>query len=185
MPHGLAGYISKSNAHKLGQGAVLFFPSQDTVVKTKTASVKIAGGSVVLVMGLHEGVAVYDLHDRQKGAVEISSAENTISLYPGRFALVSAAPGKDFAELNPAQAIGYRDLEKHSLAPGLLAYSGDFCLQHAMQAVEPLKKVMLSQNRLCKLFAHHLLKTAAIISQLKGDDNFQQMMPPLKTASLD
>jgi hypothetical protein len=163
---------------------VLFSSSRDTEIKTKSASLKIAAGSVVLIINLNDGVAVYDLHDRQQGAVEISTPGKTLSLYPGRFALLSAAPGKSFGALNPTLAIGYRNIERQRISPQLEAYTADYCLSNAMQTVEPLNKVLLSQSPRCKSLANRLLKTAAILSQLTGDGNFQQVMPPMKTACL-
>jgi hypothetical protein len=180
----LSGRITNSKVLKLSQGAMLFSPARETEIKTKSANLKIAAESVVLIISLHDGVAVYDLHDRQKGAVEISTHGKTLSLYPGRFALLSAAPGKSFGELNPTLAIGYRNIERLRLTPHLEAYTADYCLSHAMQTVEPLNKILLSQNPRCKSFANRLLKTAAILSQLTGDGNFQQVMPPMKTACL-
>ena len=182
----LRGIVSNemdaSKIVNLEQGSVVFAPKVDTLITTAFGKVKIDAGSVVLVMALHNGLAIYNIDDTHFDAVLLDAGKSKISLSPGKMVVLTEAPVMTFAEINPAQTFAYRNLQATSLE-GLKAFTGDFWLPLALSNVGPLRKLIANhQNNNAKKVVEHLLKTAAITSQLRGAAGFTQLSPATLTS---
>src|SRR5262249_31399908 len=144
----LSGAVAKNvgsgRLMTLKRGTVLFAPSVDTTITTPFGKIKIDARSLVLVMSFANGVAVYDLDDLHGGAVQITAARSTLSLTPGRHAVITSDSVKAFEEVNPAQLIGYRNITSHHLGAGIKAFAAEFSVPSAISAVQPLKQLMKS-----------------------------------------
>lgn len=166
----------------VSRGTVLFAPPSDTLVTTPIGKIRIGEKSVALVMAFKNGVAVYDLDDARKGSISVSAAGKTITLSPGQHVFVTSESVRSFDEINPAQMIGYRGITSQSLGSGLKAFSAEFCVPHAINAVKPLKSLIQSKHPNSKKVSDHMLKTAAVIMQLRGGAAYQQVFRPSRTA---
>lgn len=116
------------------------------------------------------------------GSVASGTIRAAVPLFPGRFMMLSEDLNGTFADLNPTQLIGFRNIERRILSNDMCAYTADFSLTHAMHAVQPLKQLVASKSDRCKVAATRLLKTAAIVSQLTGA-GYQQVIHPGVAAS--
>jgi len=166
----------------LRRGTAVFAPSVDTVIDTAVGQIKIGAKSLALVMAFADGVAVYDIDDVRKGAIEVTAGGNSIKLSPGQHVFITRSDADSFDQINPAQVIGYRGITSKNLGSGLKAFSAEFCVPHAIHAVKPLKSIVQSKHPQSKKVADHLLKTTAAIMQLRGGAEFQQVFRPRKTA---
>jgi len=59
---------------------------------------------------------------------------------------------------------------------GLQAFVSDFSVASAIKSVRPLKLLVLSNHPEARKLAEHLIKTTAVLLQLKPDANYQQFM---------
>jgi hypothetical protein len=134
-------------------------------------------------MAFSNGVAVYDIDDARKGSIEVSAAGKTIRLSPGQHVFVTNKSVRSFNEVNPAQLIGSRGITSQDLGEGLKAFSAEFCLPHAISAVQPLRNLINSKHPNSKKISAHMLKTAAVLMQLRANNGeFQQVFRPSRTA---
>lgn len=167
----------------VSRGTVLFAPPSDTLVTTPVGKIRIGEKSVALVMAFSNGVAVYDLDDARKGSIEVSVAGRKLRLSPGQHVFITSESVRSFDEVNPAQMIGYRGITSQNLGSGLKAFSAEFCVPHAINAVRPLKALIQSKHPNSKKISNHMLKTAAVLMQLRGNNGeFQQVFRPSRTA---
>jgi hypothetical protein len=174
-----------ANAVKnLTHGSLLAMPQQDCVVKTPCGDVAVEANSVVLIMAFDKGLAVYNFDDRHYGAVKVTSAGSSFAVRPGTSAVIVSEGAKSFSQVNPAQLMCYRRIVEHKLNGGLKAFTSEFALHSGIQAVQPLKAMILSMDAKSRRTAAHLLKTTSILMQLQaGGENFRQVMRPQLTAS--
>jgi len=79
----------------------------------------------------------------------------------------------DFAQLAPSERIGHRNLRRRGLKDGSVAFHTQFHLVSAMANVDSLQRLVNSSRAEDKARARHLLKTAAIVTQLQsGGERF-------------
>jgi len=185
----LAGAVAKNvgsgRLMTLKRGTVLFVPSVDTMITTPFGKIKIDAKSLVLVMSFANGVAVYDLDDLHAGAVRITAAGSTLSLSPGRHAVITPDSVKAFEQVNPAQLIGYRNITSHRLGAGIKAFTAEFSVPCAVSAVLPLKQLMNCTHPNARRVTGHMLKTAAVVMQMNSaSGTYQQVFRPQTTAWL-
>lgn len=182
----LVGAVSSSVGPKvatLNRGTLVVAPSTDAVINTPVGQIKIGAKSLALVMAFANGLAVYDLDDVRKGAVEVVAGGKSITMSPGQHIFVTNSNVRGFEDVNPAQMIGYRGITSRDLNNGLKVFSAEFCVPHACHAVKPLKHLLQSNHPQDKKVAAHFLKTTAVTMQLRGHGGeFQQVFRPRKTA---
>ncbi len=166
----------------LYRGSALFAPKVDTVIETAVGNIRIGANSLALVMAFANGLAVYDLDDVRKGSVEVTAAGHSIKLSPGQHLYITGDNVRSFADINPAQLIGYRGITSRKLNNGHTAFSAEFSVPHAIHAVKPLKELVRSNHPEAQKISRHLLKTTAAIMQLRGNSEYQQMFRAAKTA---
>lgn len=167
----------------LHRGTLVVAPSTDTVINTPVGQIKVGAKSLALVMAFADGMAVYDLDDVRKGAIEIVANGKSITLSPGQHVFVTSSNARGFEDVNPAQMIGYRGITSRDLNNGLKAFTAEFNVPHAVSAVKPLKHLLQSKHPQDKKVAEHLLKTTAVTMQLRGrGGDYQQVFRPRKTA---
>jgi len=161
------------------KGAVLFAPQFDTVVETPFGDVVIDAGSMVLIMSDANAVGVYNIDDTHHGAVTISHSGRELALAPGKHAVLTYEKVKEFAMINPAEAFGYRNVHDSTFGAGVKAFMGDFSVPMAISAVPQLRQLITSKQAEAHRLAQHVLKTIAIVLQMKGGDGeYQQVRHP-------
>jgi predicted ATPase len=167
----------------LHRGTVMAAPSTDAVINTPLGQIKVGAKSLALVMAFANGLAVYDLDDTRKGAVEVIAGGKSITLSPGQHIFVTNSNVRGFEDVNPAQMIGYRGITSQSLNNGLKVFSAEFSVPHACNAVKPLRQLLKSNHPHDRKVANHLIKTTAVTMQLRGrNGDYQQVFRPRKTA---
>lgn len=167
----------------LHRGTVMAAPSTDAVINTPLGQIKVGAKSLALVMAFANGLAVYDLDDTRKGAVEVIAGGKSITMSPGQHIFVTNSNVRGFEDVNPAQMIGYRGITSQDLNNGLKVFSAEFSVPHACNAVKPLKQLLQSNHPHDKKIANHLIKTTAVTMQLRGrNGEYQQVFRPRKTA---
>ncbi len=181
-----SGLPLATNNHKtsLTQGSAIIVASQDIVValsKTKSATLLLKRGAIVLAIVNSGIVSVYNLHDNHKDSVIVKSDDRKIKLNPGQHLTVLASNYlTDFANVNQAKSIGYRDL-KTNTSNGTVTYMSDFSILSAINAIKPLKAMFKRKD--CQNLANQLLKTSCIVTQSSsGKGIYEQVVKPKLTA---
>ncbi|MBS1988974.1 MAG: S-layer family protein [Cyanobacteria bacterium SZAS LIN-3] len=168
---------------QLDTGALLVASDSDSVVKTALGNIAIKARSLVLVLKFSGGLAVYNLHDTSKNAVQLEIGGQTTAIQPGRSVIVATGQRKRFEEINPAQLICYGPLKESNLASDLKVFHGEFSLPSAINAVPSLRNLLNSGNARDRKLAEQFLKTTSIMMQLRGNTtNFRQVLKPQLTA---
>jgi hypothetical protein len=166
----LTGAVSRNVSDlkfvNLKRGSVVFAPVCDTVVHTSFGDVRMAAKSIVLVISFEHGLTLFDLDDTHAGAVVIDAGNRKVLLRPGMHASFTRESSKAFADLNPAQLIGHRNMQEHELDSGVKAFVSEFSLPHALQSVTPLTRLANSKNLRAQKLVGHLFKTAALLEQM-------------------
>jgi fibronectin-binding autotransporter adhesin len=165
----------------LKRGSVVFAPSRDTIVNTAFGSVKIDAKSLVFVMSFRHGLAIFDLDDSHGKAVVVKAGSRELVLHPGMHAMITHESINDFEEVNPAQLIGHRNIRNREIGQGMKAFVSEFSVMQAANAVTPLKQLVNSKHARAQKVAGHMLKTAAILSQLNST-GYEQVMRQRVTA---
>jgi hypothetical protein len=178
---GITRTVNGSRTMHLKKGAVVFAPTVNTIVSTEFGQVRIAAHSLVLMISFKEGVAIYDLDDQHKGAVSARVYNCEIPLGPGRHLLMTRDDVKHFQDVNPVQQIGYTNVTDFNAGGGLKVFVGGFSVPSAMQTVLPLGQLMSSNHPNAHKFGKHLMKTAALLTQMYPAQ-YQQMARPSITA---
>jgi uncharacterized protein YkwD len=174
---------SESESATLGKGHVLFAPKKDTSIKTPFGTVEIGANSIALVLASKNSLGVYNLHDSKKGSIKIKHNANNIALCPGRCAIFTTNASRSLHDVNPIEAIGYRNLSEHAMEHGLKVYSAEFATSHALNAVKPLKTIMTTNHPKAKSLSASLIKTTAILWHLNAAAGDYQLYPnPRATA---
>ena len=164
----LTGFIKESaslpGSLQLNRGSLLLAPSKLTVVHTPFGEVKVDAGSVVLLMAHARGISVFNFDDLHRSAVELRVRDQKLALAPGRHATIGTE--SNFAELNPAQSIPHRNLRsiEHN---GKVIFESEFSLPVAFEKVRAISKILGSKNPQARKMASHMIKTAAVLTQIK------------------
>jgi hypothetical protein len=181
----LTGGVTKSvgagKTMNLKRGSVVFAPTYDTYVNTEFGKVKVSAKSVVLMMAFQHGLAVFNIDDQKARAVTIDTGTKQMGIAPGTQMLITHDSVRNFADINPAQLFGYRNVRDRQLGGGLKAFESEFSVQQAISIVQPLKQMLNSEHPHAKKVTNHMLKTAAILNQMAGS-NYEQVMRPGITA---
>jgi len=176
---GTAASIDKQT---LDSGAKLLAPDVRTIINTPFGDVDIAAGAVALLVSTESGLSVYDLHDTRQGAVAIRTGNRTITLVPGRSAVLTHN-SKSFAETNPAQFVGYRKIRNSAVNASHNLYEAEFEIMSMVRGLKPLQSLMTSDNAKTRKTMDKMFKTAAILMNLySGNEPFALMKAPEVTA---
>ncbi|MBU6454355.1 MAG: hypothetical protein KGS72_21485, partial [Cyanobacteria bacterium REEB67] len=184
--HTLNGGVSENVGGKkaliMKRGSVVFAPTEDIVVHTPYGALNIAARSLVLVIAYAQGVAIYDLDDKRQAAVKINYANQSIVLAPGKSVLLTSEMNKSFEEINPTQMIAYSNLKARVLGEKRV-FTADFSQITAASAVLPLKQLLNSNHPEARKIGNSLLKTTAILSQMRATaPAYKQYVRPRLTA---
>jgi hypothetical protein len=127
-------------------------------------------------MAFKDGLAVYDFTDSHAGAVSICNGPEKLILYPGQVAIVSPTDNVDFANVNPAQLVAYRNIKTRCFGRSGRAFTGEFSTIQAIRCVMPLKQIISSGSHQSQMIVNRMLKTSGILIQLtQGAGKFEQV----------
>lgn len=157
---------------QLKRGAVVFAPSVDTAVELPGAKLMLAASSVALVVSTGDAVSIYDFDDRRKESVVLETNGERIALSPGQH--VTIGSGTDvFGDLNPLEGIPHRALTVSKTRGGKSVFTSEFSVVAAMQGLKPISGMINSKHKRSQQISSNLMKTAAVILQLRRSDDFQ------------
>lgn len=158
-------------------GATLLASRRDEVILTPFGKISVERNSVVLIICNKDGLSLFDIHDRRKGAVKLIVGESELSLAPGRHLSVTRSSVQRFEDINPAFLISHRNLNAHSLGNELKAFSSEFSHASAISAVTPLHELLGKPHAHMKPISESVLKTIAVSLHLQGNASFEQKIP--------
>ncbi len=150
----------------LSRGSVIFAPALNTTVKTPLGDIFIAAKSLVLVLASSAGLAIYDLHDSETGAVRASVQGKSFTLSPGRGIVFAESPTTNLAEVNPARLFFYRNICQQQVDSNISAFTCEFSMAQAVQCIPAIRQIISSEAQEAQRFANRLLKTASILQDL-------------------
>jgi YVTN family beta-propeller protein len=147
-------------------GTQLFVPEKDSVISTAFGEVSVGAGAVVLVVAMHNGIAIYDLHDSRNNHVAFTNGDTKFALAPGRHLLVTDLSASDYESINPFGAISHRMLQKTDVG-STRAFVSEFSILSALK-LKPLVELGSSSWAQDRRVINQLLKNAAIIQTTRG-----------------
>jgi hypothetical protein len=106
-----------------------------------------------------------------------------IALSPGRHALVTSHLVESFEMVNPAESFAYRKVTSRLMDDNLRAYTAEFSMTKTIAEIKQLRDLVSSDHPEAERIAKHMLKTAAILSQIGGTGAYQQYQHPHVTAA--
>jgi hypothetical protein len=177
----LSGGVSNCTFETFEHGAKLLAPKISRVLNTGFGSVKVAAGSVVMVMAFDGGMAVYNLHDTKSGAVEVRVGGRTVKLTPGQNVVLTDKQIRCFEEINPAQFVAYRRMAAKQWDQGVQAFQAEFSIVSMLQSVAPLREMVRAKDAETRKAVDSVLKTSAILKQF-GGAQYEYMVPAAVTA---
>ncbi len=176
--------VSHNQCVTMDSGSVLFVPKTDTTVVTPKGRVKIAADSVAMVVVDQNHLSVYDVNDQHKRSVVIEAGGRSIPLSPGKHAIVTHSSVQQFAEINPVEAVMHRGLAHHDLGNGHKAFTSEFSVPSAIQAIKPLAAIVQSQHREARKVRAGVLKTTAVIMQMTSNGPAYELHTKPRTVAL-
>jgi hypothetical protein len=182
----LTGHVSTVSRQTMDSGASLYAPKQDTIIETPFGSVGIAKDSIAMVIASENGLAVYDLHDTHKNSIFIKCGpdQSNIALTPGHSAVLTHRDVETFEQINPAQKVSYKKLTGTPFDSEHTVYQGEFEIFSMIQSLGPLRDMIGSNDSVMRKTAGHMIKTAAILSQLTDSEPYRLFAVPEVTAEL-
>jgi hypothetical protein len=168
---------------KLRKGNVVVAPKVDTVVETAFGKVAVGARSMALIMALPTGTAVFNLDDTRKNAVVITIGKTQVTLAPGRHVMVTSHLVEGFEMVNSAESFGYRNVATQKCDGDLQAFTSEFSMTNAIANVKQLRALVNSRHPEAQRLAAHMIKTAAIVSEISGAGQYQQYQHPRMTAT--
>lgn len=164
------------------EGTALIVADRDMEVAVNVGKLKLAEGSVVLVSTTPTGTAVYDFHDNGKNSVLLTVAGRSLAISPGRHMHATSEKTSDFAAVNSLFHIPHRRVNCVTTDGGTV-FTSEFSTLSAMEAVEPLKKVLTLRHPEARKLAGQMIKTSAVLLQLGGNsEEFKHHFKPKATA---
>lgn len=164
------------------EGTALIVADRDMEIAINVGKLKIAEGSVVLISTTPKGTAVFDFHDTGKNSVLLTVAGRSLAISPGRHLHATSEKTTDFAAVNSLDRIAHRRVSCVTTDGGTV-FTSEFSTLSAMEAVEPLKKVLTLRHPEARKLANQIIKTSAVLMQLGGNsDDFKHHFKPKATA---
>ncbi len=167
----------------LDRGGLLLAAEKDTRINTPFGEVKVGSRAVVLIIATGNALSVFDLDDRHKDSVKVQVGGDEISLSPGRHVTITAPGAKSFADVNPAYFVGHRQIIAQIFKPGTTAFHSEFDLPSVLTGLQSMNEKSYRTLEQDKKVSQHMLKTAAILSQIsQSAEPFQLALPVEVTA---
>ena len=149
-------------------------PNRDVQVQTREGLVTIPKGTVAWVMETGNDAAIYDLHDTlHTGTVKITANQKQFVLSPGKELLLTKNNNDDFANINPGNVLGYRNVGSTDLGNGVKAYVCDFSIPHGATNIPAIHSLLNSKDPAHRKVGRKILKNAAIIADLSGYPEYE------------
>jgi len=120
-------------------------------------------------MVMDQGLAVYNLHDRHQNDVVVCAGKISRTLTPGRNVMLTDVSIDQFAQVNPLQCIGFRNMRMRDSGGGIREFTSEFSIVSALKGIKLLQELAQSENPSNKRIVADLAKTAASIMQTKGN----------------
>ena len=147
--------------------------SKDCVLKTELSLIQCKQGALVFVDN-HEHyltVCTLDSKNLKDVAVEMTSSQ-PVKLPPG-CALVLRKQKLSGTRPTPAHLMTYRAWSEKKTAGQIDFYGADFSLNQAMYFVQPLRKMIKSENAGERAKARRILKNATILAEIDPGSSYQ------------
>lgn len=153
------GKDSRANYVDLAYGNVLLSPDKDITVGTHAGNIHIDAGATVFVMETNSGLIIYDLAQPQTKEVALIINKYKLLMQPGRMLATAAESTKSIEISNPdLSAIPYKNMKQLDLGniPEKV-FVADFSILSAMFTIEPLKRLVISNNAQDRVVLQKLL----------------------------
>jgi hypothetical protein len=154
---------------------LIFAPTVDTKIVTELGEVTIDAGSVAMVCRSADTLAVYNFDDLHRYAVRIHSGNKSLTLSPGRHAIISSKTAS-FDSLNVIPEIAHRRVSSAQMfGAGMRMFSSEFSIPSAMTAIKQLRELLNSRQPDAIQVARHMLKTVASLQVINpSTERYQQ-----------
>jgi hypothetical protein len=157
-----------SGFFNLPRGVALFNAKKPIVVGTQEGNVHIDKGSLAFVVETGHDVAVYNLHDKHSGGLNVVVGKILVTVPPGKQLVLTRKPGANFKEVNPGARIAYRNAKEMKLTGDVTGFISDFSIPSAIANIPPLKKMLTSARPDERRIAQQLLKNSVILADVFG-----------------
>lgn len=152
----------------LSKGNMLLLPPANAQggmeVQTQEGTLTVAPGSMAFLIETGNDVAVYALHEDQRGDITFRSGKHTIDLSTGQQAVFSRNSTDFFSKINPGALIPARQVNEYKLDNGVKAFIAEYSMPMALSIIRPLKGMRQSDNAELRKVSGTVQKNAAILS---------------------
>jgi len=163
-------YISGNscgNYLDLEGGNILLNPEIDMTINTQSGTIYVDAGAITFIVDSGKDVVVYDLLQTKPKQVYTMVNKHKLFMEPGRMLVLTGQSINDFEKLEiDCHRVAYRNAQSLDVSsqPGnAIVFAADFSIASAMTAIQPLKRLTVSQNREDKIAVEKMLKGAVLL----------------------
>lgn len=153
----------------LGKGNLLLLPQEGIdaafVIETQEGTLTVAPGAIAFLIETGNDVAVFALHECQRGGISFKSGERSVELATGQEAVFTRSKAS-FDKINPGALIPSRKVMSYQMGNGVTAHIADYSIPMALSVIRPLKELRAASDRRSKRVSGAVQKNAAIMSML-------------------
>ncbi len=155
----------------LDQGTAFVAHNRPVSLKTSRGEVKIASDSAVYVVAEGKSVSIYDIADRKDNDVAMVTLGNMKLEIKAGEQLLLADKDIDFEKANPVPEIKSTRMRELGFDGGTRIFHAEFSPLHALDHAKGFHELVNSKSPADQKLANHILKTAAVVLNLRAGDS--------------
>ena len=154
------------NCLNINRGNVLLSPDRDICVSTHEANIHIAAGATIFLMESNNSVVIYDLYQNKPKQVAIVVDKAKFFMEPGRMLVLTKQNTQNFETLEAnCHSISYHKPHQIDINnEAMRAFVADFSILSAFAKIQPLKRLITSDDKKDKEILGRILKSALLLS---------------------
>ncbi len=158
----------------LHEGTAFTAHEKPVNIKTDRGEVRIAPRSAVYVVSQGKSVAVYNIADhKDSDVVVVTPGSRKIQIKAGEQLLLTHKDNVDFAKAHPQPSIHSSHPKELGTENETRIFHAEFSPVQALSHADGFQSLVDSKNKTDKGIVDHILKTAAVVSTLRGSDDSQ------------
>jgi len=180
---------SFSSTADIQNGSVLLNAAHDVVLHFGSAKLRVKAGGLAFIIHNDATTAIYNLHDTHAGSCTVDIAGREIEMHPGTAVIIcsselAAKPGLQFADVNPAASMSYRNVSDRQSADAHV-FEAEFSPLQAFTTFEPLQRLLHSKQAGDLALIKRLVKTCAAVMAVKqASQPYQRVLSEPRLTSM-
>lgn len=165
---GTAANNKEMAALDIEKGNVVLSPDKDIRVGIDSANIYLKAGATIFVMKSAQNTIIYDLYQTNSKQVIVFINKGAFSMQPGQMLVLSKQNANNFESLeNTCHLIDYRKAAELPLNESeIKGFSAQFSILSAIRKIEPLQRLLASNDKTDRVFLSKILKMAATLENI-------------------